>query len=124
MKPAKITHRPGGPTIEGTRISVYTILEHLRAGDGRDSIAAELLLSSAQVQAAMDYIREHQQEVNAEYERIMERIRKGNSPEALAKLEASRQKLQELLADPQKLAAWRAGLKASKGEALHAADSL
>ena len=124
MKPAKIIQRPGGPTIEGTRISVYAILEHLRAGDGRDSIAAELFLSSAQVQAAIDYIREHEEDVNAEFERIMERIRKGNSPEILAKFEASHKKLQELLADPEKRAEWRASLETARCGASSSGHSL
>ena len=58
----KIEHGDG-PRIEGTRISVYAILEYLRAGRSRDYIAAALFLSSAQVQAAIDYIHEHEAEV-------------------------------------------------------------
>jgi uncharacterized protein (DUF433 family) len=98
MKPARVIERGDGPRIEGTRITVYTILEYLRAGDSRDYIAATLFLSSAQVQAAIDYIHEHEAEVNAEFERIMARIRKGNPPEVLAKLEAGRKKLEAMRA--------------------------
>lgn len=93
MKTASIVDRGDGPRIEGTRITVYTILEYLRAGDTRDSIAASLFLSSAQVQAAIDYIRENEPQVNAEYELIMARIRQGNSSEIKAKLQASHEKL-------------------------------
>ena len=113
MKQWCVIERSDGPRIEGTRISVYTILEYLRAGETRDYIAATLFLSSAQVQAAIDYIRDHEAEVNAEFDRIMERIRKGNPPEVLAKLEASRQKLKALRSDPEKFAAWRAGRQAA-----------
>jgi len=54
---------------------VYTVLDYLRAGRTRDWIAALLHLSSDQVQAAMDYIRDHDTQVNAEYEAIVARIK-------------------------------------------------
>ena len=73
-------------------------LKYLRAGRSRDYIAAALFLSSAQVQAAIDYIHEHEAEVISVFERIMARIRKGNPPEILAKFEQSRKKLDALLA--------------------------
>ncbi len=76
-------------------------------------IAAELCISSAQVEAAMDYIREHETEINAEFERIMARIRKGNPPEIAAKLKASHEKLKALCEDPEKLAAWLASRQAA-----------
>ena len=98
MKPACIVNRGDGPKIQGTRITVYTILEYLRAGRTRDSIAAMLNLSSRQVEAAMDYIRDNEAAVNADYELIMARIRKGNPPEIEAKLQASREKLNAMLA--------------------------
>jgi uncharacterized protein (DUF433 family) len=96
---AIVVNRGDGPKISGTRITVYTVLEYLRAGRTRDYIAATLFLSSAQVQAAIDYIRDHEAEVNTEFERIMARIRKGNPPEIEAKLDASRMKLDAMLAE-------------------------
>ncbi len=98
MKPSRVIERGDGPRIEGTRITVYTIFEYLRAGHSRDYIAATLFLSSAQVQAAIDYINEHEAEVSAVFEEIMERIRKGNPPEVLARLETGRKKREELRA--------------------------
>lgn len=98
MKLARVIERSDGPRIEGTRITVYTILEYLRAGHSRDYIAAMLFLSSAQVQAAIDYIHEHEADVNAVLDEIMERIGKGNPPEVLAKLEASHKKLEAMRA--------------------------
>jgi uncharacterized protein (DUF433 family) len=74
----RIVDRGDGPKIEGTRITVYTVLEYLRAGRTRDWIAALLHLSSDQVQAAMDYICDHDTQVNAEYATIVARIEKGN----------------------------------------------
>ena len=92
MVEARIVDRGDGPKIEGTRITVYTVLEHLRDGRSRDWIAAFFRLSSAQVQVAMDYIRDNEAAVNAEYEKIMARIAKGNPPEIVALLEESRKK--------------------------------
>ena len=95
----RIVERSGEPRIEGTRISVYAILEYLRAGRSRDYIAATLFLSSAQVQAAIDYIHDHEAEVNTEFEQIMARVRQGNPPEVLAILEDGRTKLNAMPVD-------------------------
>ena len=51
-----------------------------------------------QVQAAIDYIHEHESEVNAAYEEIMARIAAGNPPEIEAMLRASHGKAKEWLA--------------------------
>jgi uncharacterized protein (DUF433 family) len=93
----RIVDRGDGPKIAGTRITVYTILEYLRLGRTRDWIAALLNLSSHQVQAAIDYIREHEAAVNAEYEKILARIQQGNPPHVEAQLHANREKVQTRL---------------------------
>jgi uncharacterized protein (DUF433 family) len=92
-----VIDRGDGPKIEGTRITVYAILEYLRAGRTRDWIAAMLQLSSAQVQAAMDYIRNHKTQVNAEYDAILARIEKGNSAQVEEQLRANREKVKARL---------------------------
>ena len=89
----RIADAGDGPKIQGTRITVYTVLEYLRAGRRRDWIAAILNLSSRQVQAAIDYIHEHEVHVSAEYEKILARIRKGNSARVQQQLRANHQKL-------------------------------
>jgi hypothetical protein len=55
-------------------------------------------LSSRQVQAAMDYIRDHETRVTAEYHEILARIRKGNTPAIEARLQANREKVKARLA--------------------------
>lgn len=80
MPEPKIVDRGDGPKIEGTRITVYTVLEDLRNGHTRDEIAVALDLSSRQVQAAIDYIRANEDAVNVEYDKIVARIRQGNPP--------------------------------------------
>jgi uncharacterized protein (DUF433 family) len=93
----KIINRGRGPELAGTRITVYDILEHVRAGYSRAGIAVMLGLDTRSVDVALDYIRAHEAEVNAEYQRIMDRIQAGNPPEIKAKLEASSAKFQALL---------------------------
>ena len=89
----RIVDRGDGPKIAGTRITVYTVLEYLRAGRTRDWIAAMLNLSSQQVQAAIDYIDAHSEAVEAEYDRILARIQAGNPPDVQALLRANREKV-------------------------------
>ena len=92
---AEIIDRGRGPEIAGTRITVYTILEY--ADWHHTALAALLNLSSDQVLQARKYINEHRDEVMADYEKIMARIRRGNSPEVKARLEANRPRFLELV---------------------------
>jgi uncharacterized protein (DUF433 family) len=98
LRPCRIVDRGDGPKIEGTRITVYTVLEYLRHGHSRDWIAAMFGLSSQQVQAAIDYIQEHSAEVNADYEKILERIRRGNPPWVEERLKQNRAQFEALRA--------------------------
>jgi uncharacterized protein (DUF433 family) len=88
---AEIIQCGRGPTIAGTRISVYTILQY--ADWHHTALAALLNLSSDQVNVARKYIEQHREEVMAENEKILARVRRGNPPEIRAKLIISRAKL-------------------------------
>lgn len=101
MSEPRVVDRGDGPKIEGTRITVYTIFEDIRNGYGREEMAALYGLSSRQIQAAIDYIQANEAAVNAEYEKIMARIRRGNPPHIQALLDESHRKLQERLAQLQ-----------------------
>ncbi len=70
---AKIIDRGRGPEIAGTRITVYDVMDYLKHGWHRDRIAALFRLSSRDVQAAIDYIEEHREQVQADYQRILDR---------------------------------------------------
>jgi uncharacterized protein (DUF433 family) len=72
IRTPRIIDRGRGPEIEGTRITVYNVLDYRKIGWHRDLIAAHFLLSSDQIQTAFDYIDAHQEEVEAEYNRILE----------------------------------------------------
>jgi uncharacterized protein (DUF433 family) len=50
---AKIIKTGRGPEIAGTRITVYDVIEYYKTGWHRDLIAANLELSSHQVEAAI-----------------------------------------------------------------------
>jgi uncharacterized protein (DUF433 family) len=66
-------NRGRGPEIEGTRITVYDVLDYVSQGWHRDRIAALFRLSSRDIQAALDYIDQHHDDVMASYQRICAR---------------------------------------------------
>lgn len=110
-----IINRGRGPEIDGTRITVYNVLDYSRHGHHHTYIAAVLGISSAEVLAAIKYIEEHHDEVMAEYQEILGRAKRGNPPEVRAKLKQSRRKL---LALKKKLQ------KSRKAEPKHARNSV
>lgn len=70
---AEIVDRGRGPEIEGTRVTVYRILDFVREGVSSEQTAAELDLTAEQVQAALDYIAANRADVEATYETIVAR---------------------------------------------------
>jgi uncharacterized protein (DUF433 family) len=99
IKTYRIIDRGRGPEIEGTRITVYDILDYYLENWHHTAIAVTLRLSSAQVLTAIRYIEEHKEEVMASYQKILERCARGNPPEVQAKLDAIHAKYQVLWAD-------------------------
>ena len=96
---AKIINRGRGPEIEGTRITVYDVWDYARQGWHRDRIAGLFRLSSRDIQAALDYIDQHYDEVTATYQRICARQKHyPYAPEVEAKIATSRQHAQARLA--------------------------
>ena len=70
---AKIINRGRGPEIAGTRITVYDVMDYYKHGWHRDQIAGLFRLSSRDIQAAIDYIEAHKEEVQSEYQKILDR---------------------------------------------------
>jgi uncharacterized protein (DUF433 family) len=97
MLEAKIIERGRGPEIAGTRITVYDILDYYESGWHRDLIADQFNLSSRQVEVAIRYIEDHRDEVMAAYQKIMERINRGNPPALQAKLDAGHERFQAMV---------------------------
>ena len=90
MTAPTIIERGRGPEIAGTRITVYDVMDYARMGWANASIALSLSLSSSQVEAALAYIEANRTAVEAEYEKILERSRRGNPPEVEAIVQANR----------------------------------
>jgi uncharacterized protein (DUF433 family) len=100
MKSDRFIHDRGrGPEIKGTRITVYSIVDYMIEGWPCERIADFLRLHPEEVQAAMDYVREHTLEVLREYVKILERCERGNPPELQAKLDASHEQFQQLMSE-------------------------
>jgi uncharacterized protein (DUF433 family) len=74
----RIIDRGRGPELEGTRVTVYCIMDYVRAGDPPAQIAEELDLSEEQVRAALEYINAHRDEVEAQSEAILKRVSQPN----------------------------------------------
>ena len=76
----RIINRGRGPEIEGTRITVYRIMDFVRDNCSMTTIADELDLSEAQVHAALDYIAANRAAVEAEYDQLLQRLQQANPP--------------------------------------------
>jgi Protein of unknown function (DUF433) len=92
MLEAKTIDRGRGTDLEGTRITVYDVLDYHKLGWHRDMIADTLELSSQQVEVAIRYIDEHWDEVMADYSEMLAREARGNPPELQAKLDAGHER--------------------------------
>lgn len=80
MGSARIVERGRGPEIEGTRITVYRIMDFVVEDAPPSEIAAELRLTEEQVRVALEYMQQHRAEVEAVYEQLLARDRAGNPP--------------------------------------------
>lgn len=73
-----IIDRGRGPELQGTRITIYRVMDYVRAGDPPNRIAEELDLTDEQVQEALTYIDSHRPEVDAAYDTIIARLNQPN----------------------------------------------
>ena len=107
---ARIIDRGRGPEVEGTRVTVYRIMDFIREGSSADRIATELNLTEEQVCVALAYIAAHNRDVAAEYDKILQRVQQHNpshieagraeSPEALQRRIRARHMKDVTHADP------------------------
>ncbi len=75
---ARIIDRGRGPEFEGTRVTIYGVMDYVCAGDPPGRIALELELTDEQVQQALGYIDKHRAEVEAAYETKLKRVNEPN----------------------------------------------
>lgn len=80
----RIINRGRGPEVEGTRITVYRIMDFVRDNRSVPYIANELDLSEEQVHAALVYIAANRSEVEAEYDQLLQRVQQANPPHVQA----------------------------------------
>ncbi len=88
MTDSVIIDRGRGPEIAGTRITVYDIVDYFDEGWHPAAIATLFRISSREVDAALHYIEQHEEEVRAEYQRILARAARGNPPALQSRLDA------------------------------------
>jgi uncharacterized protein (DUF433 family) len=69
--PAIIRRSDMGLAISGTRISLYEVLDYLHDDWSHEAICDALTITQAQLQAALDYIETHREEVEAEFEEVV-----------------------------------------------------
>lgn len=68
-----IIRRPDiGLAVAGTRITLYTIMDYLRDGWSHQDIRVLLSLTPEQMQVVLDYIEAHRNEVDAEYDEVIQ----------------------------------------------------
>jgi uncharacterized protein (DUF433 family) len=60
-----------GLSINGTRITLYRLMDLIHAGQSPEEIREWLALTEQQVTDALEYIDEHRAEVEAEYELVL-----------------------------------------------------
>ena len=73
-EPPLIEETPRGPYVRGTRISVYAVMDYVKANRSREDILENLpILNAAQLQAVYDYIAQHNEEVERGYEAMVRR---------------------------------------------------
>jgi hypothetical protein len=61
-----------GLSIAGTRLMVHHVLGYLKAGQSPEAIREDLSLTEQQIADVLAYIAEHREEVEAEYQEVLE----------------------------------------------------
>ena len=89
MKTVEILELGRGPTLAGSRITVFDALPFFLAGEHHSIIALTFGISSRQVLALQKYFEAHKERLLAENAKIEERIALGNPPEIEERLRSS-----------------------------------
>lgn len=70
---ALIVETPRGPSLAGTRITVYAVMDYLKDNWSRAFIQQMMSITNEQLDAVINYIAEHQEEVERDYAEILRR---------------------------------------------------
>jgi uncharacterized protein (DUF433 family) len=71
IRPVEIIRTERGLTIEGTRITLYDVMDYVTSNYPSKFIRAMLDLTDEQVRSALSYIEENRGEVDAEYQLVL-----------------------------------------------------
>jgi uncharacterized protein (DUF433 family) len=71
VAPGIVRRADRGLCVEGTRITLYLIMDHLKEGWTPHLLADQLLLDKAQIDQVMEYIASHREEFEAEYQEVV-----------------------------------------------------
>jgi uncharacterized protein (DUF433 family) len=66
-----VTRTERGLTVAGTRLTLYTIMDHLKDDWPPHLIKDWFNLTDQQIQGVLDYIEAHREEVEAEYQQVL-----------------------------------------------------
>ncbi len=113
---SKIIRTERGLSVDGTRITLYDVMDYVKANHTPAEIMEMLPLNAEQVDTALRYIREHEAEVEQEYQDIL------RSAEEIRRYweERNREHFARIAAQPRspekaelwaKLQAWKAKLQ-------------
>jgi uncharacterized protein (DUF433 family) len=72
-KDTLIVETPRGPSIAGTRITVYSVMDLIKADWSRERILQFMPITARQLDAVYAYIEQHREEVERDYDRILRR---------------------------------------------------
>jgi uncharacterized protein (DUF433 family) len=72
-KTSIIVETPRGPSLVGTRITVYSVMDYIKGGRSRAYIRQIMNLTNEQLDAVYEYIEQHKEEVERDYARIVAR---------------------------------------------------
>jgi uncharacterized protein (DUF433 family) len=70
---ALIVETPRGPSLAGTRITIYAVMDYLKGNWSRNYITQIMGITPEQLDAVLAYIAEHKEEVEQEYAAILRR---------------------------------------------------
>lgn len=68
-----IVETPRGPSIAGTRITVYSLMDFFKANWSKAEILEVMTITAAELDAVYAYVAQHNEVVEAEYARILQR---------------------------------------------------
>jgi len=72
-------NRNGMPAIRGTRLTVYSIMDHYFAGAGLGEISDFYRITLEEASSAVDFINSHMNELMPTYREMLNRDARGNS---------------------------------------------